>query len=151
MPFEESIWAKVAHIAGVLALIIITINLYYDHFLGPSLSIQDFPEDYMGVHQYMGVDKDIAFSFQLYNDGGKTAFISYIFVTQITGSGNNVIYSGAKAEPSSEFYIDPGATKEINITLPGPKAKITTELKIEVWYEPGLKHVVSEAIPATWG
>ena len=64
---------------------------------------------------------------------------------------NEIMYNGARAEPWKDFYIDPCKTDEIRITLPAPKAKITNELKIRVWYEPGFKKVESEVIPVSWG
>ena len=138
-----------AHIAGVLALVILGFDLYYDHVQGPDLSIQYFPSEYDGITNY-DVNEDITFSFQIHNSGGKTAFVEYIFIDQITGSGNELIYVGANAEPSGKFYIDSGKTKEINITLPAPNSKITNELKIRIRYEPGFKIVESKVIPITW-
>ena len=146
----DTTWEKFAHIAGVLALVILIANIYFTHFQGPDLSIQSFPSESLGINQY-GIDKDVIFTFKLHNDGGKTAFIEHIFIYQITRSGNKIIYNGARAEPREAFYIDPRKTKEIKITLPAPKAKITNELKIRVWYEPDFKHVESEVIPVSWG
>ena len=145
----DSKFETFAHIAGILALVILGINLYYDHVQGPDLSIQSFPSEYTGIKKF-DVNEDIAFSFQIHNNGGKTAFVKYIFIDQITGSGNELSYVGANAEPSGKFYIDSGKTEEINITLPAPNSKITNEFKISIWYEPGFKFVESKVIPITW-
>ena len=139
----------IAHIAGVLALIILGVDIYYTHFTGPDISIQSFPSEYTGITQY-DINEDIVFNFQLHNSGGKTAFIKYIFIRQVTGSGNEIRYSRAKSDPTSDFYIDPGETKEIKVTLPAPKAMITNEFKIEVWYEPGFNFIESETVPVSW-
>lgn len=140
---------KFAHIAGVLALIISSVNVYYTHFDGPDLSIQLFPPKFSETHQFE-VDKDIIFSFQLHNSGGKTAFIKSILIYQITGSGNEIIYIGAKAEPTDRFYINPGATKEIIVTIPAPGARITNEFKIVVHQESPFELLESEPITVTW-
>ena len=95
---SDSKFETFAHIAGILALVILGINLYYDHVQGPELSIQFFPSEYNGITKF-DVNEDITFSFKIYNDGGKTAFVDYIWINQITGSGNELIYLGAYAEP----------------------------------------------------
>lgn len=145
----NSKWETVAHIAGVLALIISGLNLYYNHFNGPELSIQSFPLTDFGVRQD-DINKDISFTFQIHNDGGKTAFIRNIFVLQITGSKKELIYSGAYTEPNENFYIDSSKTEVIKVILPASKVKIINEMKIQIWYEPGLERLESEVIPVSW-
>ena len=145
----DSKFETFAHIAGVLALVILGINLYYDHVQGPDLSIQSFPSEYSGITKF-DANEDITFSFKIYNDGGKTAFIEHIFIDQITGSGNELHYVGAHADPYTDFYIVSGETKEINITLPAPHSKITNEIKILIRYGPEFKLVESKVIPITW-
>lgn len=139
----------IAHIAGVLALIILGVDIYYTHFTGPDISIQSFPSEYTGIEQY-DINEDIVINFKLHNSGGKTAFIRCIFIYQVTGSGNEILYSGAKSYPTRDFYIDPGETKEIKLTLPAPKARITNEFKIGVWCEPGNNFIESETVPVSW-
>ena len=146
---SDSKWETLAHIAGVLALVILLISFYIDYVQGPDLSIHSLPSEYTGIIKY-GANEDIAFSFQIHNDGGKTAFVRGIYIYKITGSGNDLSYAGAYAEPFENFDIDLGETEEINITVPAPQSKITNELKIRIYYEPGSKFVESRVIPITW-
>ena len=106
-------------------------NLYFTHFYGPDLQIQSFPSKYTGLSSY-DISKDITFVFNLNNSGGKTAFVDHIFVYEITGSGNGVLYRGATIGLYDKFYVDPGKTEKINVTIPAPNAAVTNELKIKV-------------------
>jgi hypothetical protein len=141
-------WETLAQIAVILALLLTGINIYLNYFRGPNISIQSFPSE-LDLYQ-SNIDENISFSFNLYNSGGKTAFVEYIFINQILGVGNELNYLGAQYFPEDSFYINPGETKEVNITLPAPHSKEIINFRVSITYYPEQKYISSEIIPARW-
>ena len=138
-----------AHVAGVLALIISSLNVYYAYFDGPDLYIRSFSPLHSEINKY-NTENDIFFTFELYNDGSKPAFVSNVFPNRLMPSSKKELYSGVQIEPCHGFYVDAGSHRQINVTIPAPHAKIATEIMFEIYQEEPFELIESKIITVTW-
>ena len=96
----------------IIALILSIVGFYNDYFAEetPQLSIQSFPTS---INTF-----DQEFSFFLYNEGEKPAFIDYIYL------------DGAEAtiSPQKDFVVNPLESYKITIYLENPEQSIQTHV-----------------------
>ncbi|MAG78304.1 hypothetical protein CL616_02970 [archaeon] len=123
----------------IIALTLSIINLFNTYLVEetPDLSIQSFPQELSSFN----TNEDIEFTFFLYNEGEKPAFIDYIYA----GNSNFII------EPQMDFVISAYDTYPISITLPAKNKELEEEIQFEVYFGPGNQKIRSEKITVKWG
>jgi len=146
---KKNIWEKIAHIAGVLALIIASLNIYYTHFKGPEISFRGLPPQAVGFEQFY-IDQPIQFTFSLYNSGNKSAFVVFTSVEEALSSGTAIPLGDVKISPEKNYVIEPGETVSVTVEIAPPNSKTTKEIRIEIMLEP-YQIVQSHVIPIIYG
>ncbi|MFH1972074.1 MAG: hypothetical protein ABIJ18_01205 [archaeon] len=124
-------------IGVLIALTLSIVNIYNTYFVEeiPELTFQSMPLELSTVD----IDNEIYFTFFLYNEGVKPAFVDYIDLGDID----------AQVNPKKDFVINPGETKEVNVVFEAPGKSYSNEFQVRVYYGQG--RVYSEIIPLNWG
>ncbi len=135
-------WTKIT--ASILFIIVIA-NFYYDHYYQQDsiLTIQNFPTKLSSLDS----SKDISFSFFIYNEGNKPAFVKTIILLRY--EGDNQILDSVTIEPSTDFSINSKESQEVTITLPTTNELKEYSLKAEIFYDND--KISSETIPVKFG
>jgi len=120
-----------------VALILSLVNTYNDYFVEeiPEVTFQSMPLELSTV----GIENEIEFTFFLYNEGTKPAFIDYINIEDID----------AQVSPKKDFVINPGESKEVIVVFDAPGKTNSDEFQVRVYYGQGRAY--SETIPISWG
>ncbi len=137
-------WKTWTKISAVILFIIAVTGFYLSNFHkdGVVLSIEDFPENLDSLE----ATQDIAFSFYIYNQGDETAFVKSIVLQRNYPDGSSVADT-PQINPSSDFTIEPGESKQVSITLPAQENPYT--LLAEIYYDD--QKISSNLIPVAWG
>ena len=141
-------WKTWTKISGVILFVIAILGFYYGNFYkeGPSLSIQNFPS--LTDLDSLDYTKDISFSFFLYNAGGQTTFVKSVIILEYDDQAKQIT-TPITIDPSRDFAIAPGETKEIKVTLPAANKDFSGTITAEIFYDS--QKLVSQTIPLSWG
>lgn len=136
-------WKTWTKIAAVILFIIAIVNFYFAYFHNPTaeLTIQNFPEALDSLDN----EKDITFSFFLYNDGNKPAFVNSMVFTK---DGDLEILSGVSISPNSDFSINAQESREVQVTLPALNEDGGYELTATIYYN---EEKLSDSTFVNWG
>ncbi|MSR86033.1 hypothetical protein EXS74_01400 [Candidatus Woesearchaeota archaeon] len=142
---EWQTWTK---ISAVVLFILAIAGFYLSNFHseGVILSIEDFPQKL----DSLDANKDISFTFYIYNTGDKTAFIQSVYVTTVSGESVQIIERSIEVTPQNDFKIEEDSSQEITVLLPSPGAAANFTLTAQVFYDDD-KSLTSEQIPVAWG
>ena len=140
-------WQTWTKISGLILFIIAIAGFYLSniHNVGVILNIENFPQQL----DALDISKDIPFTFYIYNEGDKTAFVQSIYISMKTTESIAITEKAIEITPQKDFTIEPGESKEITVLLPAPNEKRTYTLVAEVFYDG--KKLSSNAIPVAWG
>ena len=121
----------------ILALSISLFNTYTAYFVAetPDLSFQSFPTELNSLE----TNEDIEFTFFLYNEGTKPAFVDYIWLDDL----DSVI------TPQKDIMIKPQESQSITITLNTPNMEFVNDFTTHIYY--GNNKLSSEKVMVNWG
>mgnify|MGYP003965754887 CR=1 FL=1 len=137
-------WQTWTKISGVILFIIAIVGFAGNYYIkGPMLEIQNFPG--LTDLDALNNDEDISFTFFLYNTGDKTAFVKSI---KLNDQGNN-FRNPTFIDPSSDFSINPGESKEVSVTLSSPGKDGGYSVSAQVYYNN--RNIKSSYVPVLWG
>jgi hypothetical protein len=126
-------------IGVIIAIVLSVVNMYNTYFVEdtPYLTLQSFPYEVSTLH----VDENIEFTFFLYNEGEKPAFVDYIYI----GDSNVII------EPKEDFVVHPYDSTSVTVILPKQTGATTEEIQLDIYFGPGNQKISSDLILAQWG
>ena len=138
-------WTKIS----AVIIFILTITGFYFNYIQQEealLTLQNFPTE--TDLDTLDIEEDITFTFFLYNEGGKTAFVQSILATQTDEDGNTLAQS-ASIDPQEDFSIEAGESQEITVTLQAPLEETSSNVNIEIYFDETI--LQSPTIPVLWG
>jgi len=128
-------------VVSITTLVLVGIDIYFSHFYGPHIEIINCPEYASTTSE----NRDINFSFLIYNKGRETSFFNFdiypLSYDSITKSiSYNIIYEG---------YIGAGETKEIDVIFHSPHKSCCAqyELILHQYYGKNIRN----NIEVCWG
>ena len=142
---EWKTWTKIS--AVILFLLAIAgFYLANFHHVGVVLSLEDFPQQLASLDS----NKDIPFTFYIYNTGDETAFVQSVYLQTVSKESIQIIQRGIVVSPQSDFEIKEGESQQITVLLPSPGESANFTLTAQVFYNDD-KSLFSNTIPVVWG
>lgn len=138
-------WKTWTKITAIILFTIAIANFYYDHYYQQDsvLSIQNFPTELNSIDK----NKEINFTFFIYNDGNKPAFVNSVILLRY--EGETQILDRTTITPYWDFAIPSKKSQEIQVTLPASNEQKEYSLQAEVFYDD--KKISTEIIPVKFG
>lgn len=130
------IYQIIGGLIAVLTLLSTVLGVYYSYFheSDAELIFEGLPTE---LHEYDNTINS-EFSFFLYNFGGATSFIDYVYIDY-----------PSEIVPKQSFAIGSGDTQEVLVGLTAPNEDVNETFVIEVWYDDTM--IRSNKINVRWG
>ncbi len=122
---------------ALLTLLSTGLGVYYTYFDEPPVNNALLSVENLDDQHEFDVDKDVEFSFFLYNKGGESAFVDYVQL------------QGAEIEPQSDFVVGSGESLEIDVVLEAPGEEFEVIKTLEVWFDED--DYIQNEINVRWG